>query len=112
MCCYLLGVPEIDKPGISECPHCMSGISCGIYQDRPRTCRDYSCLWLVHPNIDDAWYPPAAHMVLDMVDDIIRVTLDPACPDRWHDEPYFSKLVRWSEDRDVAVSLNGEWKRV
>ncbi len=110
MCCYVPGIPELDKPGDVWCRHCVGQRSCGVYPNRPRSCRDFACLWLVHPNIDDVWYPPIAHMMLDMVDETIRVTVDPDHPERWREEPYFSKLTRWAHDRKVVVSLNGTWR--
>ena len=43
-CCTVVGVTELDKPHWARCQHqCASG--CAIYEERPRTCRGYSCLW-------------------------------------------------------------------
>jgi hypothetical protein len=43
-CCTVLGVTELHKPVNVECAHaCEAG--CSIYDDRPRTCRDWSCDW-------------------------------------------------------------------
>lgn len=44
-CCTLMGVPELDKPLQTKCEHvCSSG--CGIYAERPESCRVFRCLWL------------------------------------------------------------------
>src|SRR5262249_51562581 len=43
-CCTVLGVTELHKPVNVECEHiCNAG--CAIYDERPRTCRDWSCDW-------------------------------------------------------------------
>jgi hypothetical protein len=47
-CCYLLAVPEIAKPRTSWCQHCTSGHNgCTIYDNRPESCRAFSCYWLI-----------------------------------------------------------------
>ncbi len=43
-CCSLMAIPELDKPHFAACKHlCKQG--CSIYESRPDTCRDYTCLW-------------------------------------------------------------------
>lgn len=45
LCCGLVRVPELDKPAGETCKHvCEKG--CGIYEERPRSCRSFECLWL------------------------------------------------------------------
>ena len=44
-CCTSLGVEELSKPLWQRCEHvCEAG--CAIYPDRPRSCHDFTCLWL------------------------------------------------------------------
>lgn len=44
-CCTALAVEEIDKGVGVTCAHvCTKG--CEIYSDRPKSCGDFSCLWL------------------------------------------------------------------
>lgn len=56
-CCMVMHIPELDKPPHAHCPHQLRGIRqteldlpgwhpCGIYQERPDSCRAYNCLWL------------------------------------------------------------------
>lgn len=47
LCCNLLGVPELAKPVCKWCKHVKKGIGCGIYEDRPTCCREFSCDWIV-----------------------------------------------------------------
>jgi hypothetical protein len=43
-CCTVVGVQELSKPHWTRCRHqCTAG--CAIYEERPRSCRGYSCLW-------------------------------------------------------------------
>jgi hypothetical protein len=44
-CCEIKDIKETNSPLYNRCKHqCDSG--CSIYKDRPKPCRDYSCLWL------------------------------------------------------------------
>ncbi len=46
-CCHRLGVPEIEKPAQTLCPHLHEkGFSCTIYAQRPHSCAVYACSWL------------------------------------------------------------------
>jgi hypothetical protein len=47
LCCTLLRVDELGKPGGTPCIHQRSqGPGCGIHAARPTICRAYRCLWL------------------------------------------------------------------
>lgn len=43
-CCFVKAVRELGKPSQTACRHLCGG-GCGVYADRPRSCRDYACLW-------------------------------------------------------------------
>ena len=45
LCCTTLAVPELDKPNGVRCAH-LTDEGCGIYEDRPQSCRDFECAWL------------------------------------------------------------------
>ncbi len=47
VCCQ---VPTIDDPALQKlpgyrCEHALPHCGCGIYDTRPRTCRDFFCGW-------------------------------------------------------------------
>jgi Fe-S-cluster containining protein len=43
-CCEVIGVHELKKENWTKCQHqCSSG--CGIYEERPESCKTYYCLW-------------------------------------------------------------------
>jgi hypothetical protein len=50
LCCRLMDVDELDKPADKWCEHCQVGTGCRIYEDRPKTCRGWSCQWLARPD--------------------------------------------------------------
>jgi hypothetical protein len=94
-CCTLLEVTDVGKSANEWCKHCDAGKGCKIYHDRPQMCRSFSCAWL-QGHLDDAWFPEKAGMVVHFSQDAVNVQVDPAYPDRWRAEPYFSKLAEWS----------------
>jgi Fe-S-cluster containining protein len=94
-CCTLLEVTEVGKSVNEWCKHCDAGKGCTIYDHRPQMCRSFSCAWL-QGHLDDEWFPETSGMVVHFSQDAVNVQVDPACPDRWRQEPYFSKLCEWS----------------
>lgn len=59
VCCTVLGVRELAKPMRTPCAH-DSGKDCRIYAERPQSCRDFSCLWLLDEEsrmIPATWRP-------------------------------------------------------
>lgn len=68
-CCTVMGVPEIEKGTYEACEHlCEAG--CGIYADRPESCRKFECQWLrgvleVDGSVDLALRPDACGVMFD-----------------------------------------------
>jgi hypothetical protein len=45
LCCTVKAIDELRKPIFSKCSNeCTAG--CSIYNAKPKSCSDYSCLWL------------------------------------------------------------------
>jgi hypothetical protein len=44
-CCTVLAISELQKPARWACDH-VDCSGCGIYENRPQTCRDFQCAWL------------------------------------------------------------------
>jgi hypothetical protein len=114
MCCKVYSIKELGKPAGKWCPHRVQAVGCTIYNDRPRSCREFFCSWLVDPNLGPEWKPEIARFVLsaDAFHRAILVTVDPGRPLAWKQEPYYGVLRRFSEvffriDQKVLVSLNG-----
>ncbi|HEX9213549.1 MAG TPA: YkgJ family cysteine cluster protein [Bradyrhizobium sp.] len=94
-CCDILEVAGVDKPVNQLCRHWQTGTGCTIYDRRPQMCRSFVCAWL-QGHLDDEWFPATAGIVVHFSQDAVNVTVDDDCPDRWREEPYFSKLAEWS----------------
>lgn len=68
-CCHVIGVPELQKGRYEPCTHlCVSG--CGIYAERPGSCRTFECQWLrgaleVDGSIDTELRPDASGVIFD-----------------------------------------------
>ena len=97
-CCTLLEVTDVGKTANEWCKHCDPGKGCMIYDQRPQMCRSFSCAWL-QGHFDDQWFPETSGLVVHFSQDAVNVQVDPTFPDRWRQEPYFSKLRE--------LSLNG-----
>lgn len=98
LCCDILEVAAVEKPVNQLCRHWETGKGCTIYDRRPQMCRSFSCAWLQgHFNYD--WFPVTARMVVHFSQGALNVQVDPDYPDRWREEPYFSRLSE--------LSLNG-----
>jgi hypothetical protein len=65
-CCTVVGVEELRKPHWTRCVHqCHSG--CAIYEERPRSCRGYSCLWAAGLlDGDESRRPDRLGIILDL----------------------------------------------
>src|SRR6202035_1192607 len=64
LCCKLVAVEELNKPAHQWCAHFSAGRGCTIYTDRPGECRTFRCLWLMRPQLSDAWRPDRSRIVL------------------------------------------------
>lgn len=99
LCCKLLGVAALEKPAGQWCAHFRKGAGCGIYAERPPACRSFQCLWTGSEGLGDAWRPDRAKFVLFTEQDGRRlsVVVDPAYPDAWRREPFYSRLKAMSQ---------------
>jgi hypothetical protein len=89
LCCKVMGVPELGKPRGLWCRHC-DHQSCRIYADRPRSCRDFECLWLLSQRQPDArlpreMRPDRSRVVMTVAKDgrSLIVHVDPDRPGHW-----------------------------
>ena len=66
LCCKLAYIPELNKSIDSWCRHARPGVGgCSIYPDRPPSCRDFNCGWLVGAReLGDEWFPARCKMIV------------------------------------------------
>jgi hypothetical protein len=114
LCCKVYSIKELSKPAGRWCSHCVRETGCGIHPDRPRSCREFFCSWLVDPNLGPEWKPEVSRFVLsaDATHRAIMVTVDPGRPLAWKRAPYYAVLKQFSEvffriNQKVLVSLGG-----
>ena len=68
-CCTVLAVPELEKGTYQACGHlCEAG--CGIYADRPGSCRTFECEWLrgmleIDGSVDTDLRPDACGVIFE-----------------------------------------------
>jgi hypothetical protein len=100
MCCKLHHIPELEKPVGVWCRHVVRGRGCGIYDDRPASCRSFFCLWMLDPALGPEWKPERAKFVLHMQGNGVhlQVAVDRGFPNAWMKEPYFGALRRWARE--------------
>lgn len=114
LCCKLLPVPEISKPTGERCgSQCRKG--CAIYHVRPKSCREWSCLWLLDSEMHDMPRPDRCGFVIDMHHDYVVLRDDDTgedhkqpCLQVWADagvDPTQSPALRRMLERNKAPAL-------
>lgn len=118
LCCRLVPVESLKKPAGVRCIHQRHGKGCGIYENRPRDCRIWSCRWLVEDDTGDQKRPDRSHLVIDMMPDFIRVRegdgepqvipvvqvwIDPRFPDAHKDPAFRAYVLRRAEEGKVTL---------
>ena len=110
LCCRLLGVPELEKPAGTWCASCEVGCGCGRYDDRPASCRNFECFWLMEDGFPDELRPDRSGVVIAFEDsDSVVLHVDPERPDaltRPAAEGLLPVLLR--HYRRVAVACGAE----
>lgn len=76
-CCHSVPVKDLGLLAFTPCrhertlPHLTTG--CAIYQDRPRSCRMWSCQWLTSADWPDDLRPDRCGIVIDPVPDFATI---------------------------------------
>jgi hypothetical protein len=114
MCCMLFDIPALEKKAGVWCSHCEGNQRCAAYEVRPQECRDFFCHYRLEAAVPEHWKPSLSHMVVrsDASGVAIQAHVDPAHPDAWRAEPYYSDLKAWARnrlagDRQVHVRTGG-----
>jgi len=105
LCCKLLEISDLQKPRGIWCSHCDPRSGCKIHGRHPDECRDFYCGYLTNAQLDERWQPARCKMVLAYDDKHaprLSVHVDPARPNIWREEPYYSQIKRWA----VAAAAN------
>jgi len=115
LCCKLLVIPELNKPGDVMCSYAVAGKGCAIHDRRPRFCHQYFCGWRLDPNIDAQWKPEICGFLLsiNLYYSALMVMVDPARPLAWRMQPYHARLREWAgrafkENKRIVAMVAGE----
>ena len=93
LCCKVMGIGALNKPGGQWCPHCLPGKGCGIYGDRPGECRTFNCDWLLNEQLGPEWKPEKSKIVLRSSGNKIVAFVYPSVPGQWRKSPFFEQLT-------------------
>lgn len=125
LCCRVLPVRAIDKPGWQKCQHQRVRKGCMVYHKLAYVspeCSLWSCRWLTGQDTTGMKRPDHAHYVIDVMPDMIstsdeggdhehvvlQVWVDPAFPDAHRDPALRAWIERRAETDRMAtiVRLN------
>jgi hypothetical protein len=97
MCCKVPAIEEFAKPPGVWCKHAVSGKGCGIYAERPGSCRAFYCLWMQDPSFGPEWKPEKAKFVVYVQRNGVnlQVAVDPSFPNAWTKPPYQAQIRKW-----------------
>lgn len=111
MCCKLMAVDALAKPRGSWCPHCDHKQGCKIYEARPEACRIFYCGYRRIPHLDERWKPSKAKFLVNYETAKNRIVIhaDPARPDAWRAEPYYSVIKGWAANAAREKGLVVVW---
>jgi hypothetical protein len=100
MCCKVPAIEEFAKPPGVWCRHAVSGKGCGIYAERPGSCRAFYCLWMQDDRFGPEWKPEKAKFVVYVQQNGVnlQVAVDPSFPNAWTRPPFAARIRKWVSD--------------
>lgn len=112
LCCKVLGVAEIKKPPNVWCQHSATKKGCQIYNDRPSSCKEFSCVWLLSPDkMGDHLRPDKTHVVLASFDRPgatgLSAYVDPGYPSAYR-EGQIGELINTVAKKTTVLVILGQ----
>jgi Fe-S-cluster containining protein len=112
-----LAIAELKKPMRWACDH-VTCDHCGIYEERPQTCRDFNCAWL-SGNIpgDESLRPDRLGVLFDFFHSMATNKARFVAFELWNgafDEPTAAALLREiAANRELDLSYrDGTWRTI
>lgn len=113
LCCSAMPISWFDKPPGPACQHLTgaAGHSCGVYERRPKVCREFWCMWrLTERWLPDWMHPAQSGVVLSFNSlrawpGVITVHVDPARPDAWRGLMVGTVLLSLAEHLNCLVAI-------
>jgi hypothetical protein len=120
LCCKLLPVPPLQKPGNTRCKFQRFKKGCAVYHTAkmPMECGVWNCRWLVNDDADELARPDRAHYVIDLMPDfvtirpddgepqsiqVVQIWCDPKYPDAHRDPALRRWMFRRAQDGIAAL---------
>jgi len=105
LCCKVLTIEELQKPAGVYCSHCSIGAGCGVYPERPDSCRTFLCAWLYSPSMGPELKPEVSHVVIWewRAGRVVLADCDLDHPDAWRAPAVINFL------RQTAAKLPPGW---
>lgn len=97
VCCTLTRVPELNKPEWSRCDHCIQS-GCSIYDNRPESCRNFECSWLIG-SVPESLRPDVCGVMIEEYEKFLFVMSE---NDEWRD--ILEYLNKCAEKIPVVIS--------
>jgi|GEM_PF-871960 len=120
-CCTVLAIIELHKPARWACDH-VNCQGCGIYEDRPSSCREFNCAWLRNEipgdtSRDESLRPDRLGVMFDSFYSTATNKDRFVAFELWHgacDEPRAAALLgEVSASREVDLSYrDGTWRTI
>jgi hypothetical protein len=115
-CCMTVPVKEIGLRAFERCRHLHSlpqlATGCSIHANRPRSCRAWSCSWLIS-DLPDEYRPDRIGVVVDPIPDLVRIHGEeivasqlwvlPGHEDDWRTVPAVKDLIQSIMDLGFAI---------
>jgi hypothetical protein len=94
LCCKVLDVKAVYKPAGQWCKHAVPGKGCNTHKLRPKSCREFECLWLQSEMFGDEWKPENAKfvMAIDPLGNCMVIYPDAKINAPWRREPFHGFL--------------------
>ena len=97
LCCYILKIDELKLPMRTCCDYQSDKLpGCMIYKNRPRSCRDFSCNWLIDPSLDENWFPLKSGLFSFYSNDNALLSIHSKDKDGWKKTPYYKQIKEWA----------------
>ncbi len=107
LCCKVLTIGELNKPGGVWCGHCHPGQGCTIHGAHPPSCRTFACHWLKDSALADRLRPDRSKVVLtsDPGGPLFVAYCDPASPLAWRRDPIYGLLKARARENTGFASV-------
>lgn len=102
LCCKIPAISVLKKPSDSWCKHCAVGAGCTVYDQRPKVCAEFSCLWL-SSDMPEEFRPDKLHFYIagNQNDEVLKIRVDTEFPDAWKGHFIVNELL--SKGRHLLI---------